>query len=1027
MSRRRVFTTGVASLALCMTPLSAFAQDSTENLLKDLSTDILPLVECDNRLEPVEFDPAVTNYCAYAYYHTNTISLRAVADDGVSVTMNDTPVDANGRVSGIDVSQGATINVVATKGGDTEKYTVTVKKLNTDYRGNEKITADVSVNGPHSGDDAALVDGNLDTGVKLTDIQRAPRKLWQSTETDKGTTGIVISLDQPRWVHRVNAWASIDAWAGTLAAGQPKHWWEADALNIAVRASENEKFTVIAKHATMRQDAGGLLYWDFGEYKQVKEIQIWFNSQKDGAEFGPMQGSEYTLKDVEVWGLPVEEEPDTDVENADYDARYTGFDPADVQTAWGVNRAQALAMQYGIMLPAWMPSDGFARGTVNGEEINKAGGLFPAFYDNTNLGPEEFLSDYVKDDSVTDQGIYNATLMDNLGQGTPWGIAKAPVAGNSISSAGEPYDFLSEGMKKHADSLVDVQYGDEGNWSQAEQDTFEKWFDWTKENYPGAVVHSNQASNEGWYNLDTLRSYVKQTEPDLISWDRYYYTTSGKWGIPFQPDDSAQMIPHILSSNGPVADMGTQLRNYRQVASEGITGDGSQPIMWGQFLDYMFDANVSDSQKSVIPMVSMAAGAKWFGLFRMEMNGYDYSSLFDADGAPRREFYEWARVLEDVRGYGDYLTALNNSFLTVKAGEYDSREAGTTGVEPGYNLADFGSTDEREVATRYGVNDVRVVNQGSVNAGKSGDVVLGYFDTLPGLSSSKQTEVFGESEDPVRAFMVVNGLVGTTDTTETKAVSGGQADKSKNPLARRTDNGSFVETAQDISVVVEQPYDNARLMLVGPETYQVQEVQVEYDEAGLGTVTLNNVGGGQARLLYWVSGDKAAESGEIDTEIGTETSGETENTGSESGTGESSNLADVSAVVPAVDAPASCTLKPFITIADTKGVQYLVDGKEVVTGKFEYGYGQKITVTAIAKDGYRLIDPNWSAEFVSPAWDSLSCGKAEPVVKDGTQQKQLPVKRMADSGSHIGVLGILVLALLAAGGTAIIAGRKRLS
>lgn len=980
---RRVLIAGVASLSLCMTPLSAFGQDSTESLLKDLSTDILPLVECDNRLVPVEFDTAVTDYCAYAYYHTNTISVRAVADDDVSVTMNGTPVDKNGRVSGIDVSQGNTIRVVASDGSDIEEYSITVKKLNTDYRGNEKITANVSVNGPHSGDDAALVDGNLDTGVKLTDIQRAPRKLWPTTETDKGTTGIVISLDEPRWVHRVNAWASVDAWNGTLAAGQPKHWWEADALNIAVRSSDDEKFTVIAKHATMRQDAGGLLYWDFGEYKKVKDIQVWFSNQKDGAEFGPMQGSEYTLKDVEVWGLPAGDEPDTDVESADFDSRYTGFDPASVQDEWGVNRAQALAMQYGIMLPAWMPSDGFARGTVNGEEINKAGGLFPAFYDNTNLGPAAFLDEYVKDESVNDQGIYNATLMNNLGQGTPWGIAKAPVAGNSISSAGEPYDFLSEDMKSHADSLVDVQYGDEGNWSQAEQDTFDKWFDWTKENYPGAVVHSNQASNQGWYNLDTLRGYVKQTEPDLISWDRYYYTTSGKWGIPFQPDNPAEMIPHILSANGPVADMATQLRNYRQVASEGITGDGTQPIMWGQFLDYMFDANVSDSQKSVIPMVSMAAGAKWFGLFRMEMNGYDYSSLFDADGAPRREFYEWARVLQDVRGYGDYLTALNNAFLTVKAGDYDSRETGTTDVEPGYNLADFGSADERNIAAKYGVNDVQVVNRGSVNGGKPGDVVLGYFDTLPGLSISKQAETFGESDDPVRAFMVVNGLVGTTDTTETKAVNGGQADRSKNPLARRTDNGSFAETAQDISIVVEQPYDNARLVLVDPETYQAREADVTFDDAGLGTVTLNDVGGGQARLLYWVSGEETSDGGAPDDNEGGVTGGEA---GGETG-GEAGGEAG----------------------EETSGETGSVTGSEAC-GEELSGSTEPVVAPAVA-----------------PEAGGQASSTVKPVEDGALKQKEQQAMRLAKTGSSIGTLGIVALALLATGSVAVVTRRQQLS
>lgn len=845
---------------LTILPVAAYAQpdgpaSSSDALIKELSTDILPLASCEDRFQPVQFDPSVHEYCAYAYYHTDTVSVRAVGVPGAVIEMNGKGADANGRGPDINVSNGADISVSASLNGVSDEYRITVKKLQTDYRGNEKISADVDVNGLKSADEGALVDGNLTTGVTLKDIKRAPRKMWITDNPSQATTGFVLTLDQPRWVHRVNAWASIDQWAGQLAAGQPKHWWEADALNIAVRASDDEPFTVIAKHATMRQDAGGLLYWDFGEYKKVKEIHIWFNNQKDGAEFGPMQGSQYTFNELEVWGLPSGQRPKDETETADFESRYTDFDPASVAETWGVNRAQALAMQYGILLPAWMPSDGYGRGTVNGEEINKAGGLFPAFYDNTNLGPNEFLEPYMKGDSVEDQGIFNATLMDNLGKGTPWAVAKAPIAGNNITSAGEPHDFLSTAAKDHADSLVDIQYGDEGNWSKEEQDNFEKWFDWSKRNYPGAVVHSNQASNEGWYNYDTLSSYVKQTKPDLISWDRYYFSTAGSWGVNYQPEDPADVIPHILSAQNPPAkmDMATQFRNYRQVASEGLTGDGSQPIMWGQYLDYSFDANVSDSQKSVIPMVSLAAGAKWLGLFRMEMNGYDYSTLFDADGAPRREFYEWARVLKDVRGYGNYLAALNNQFLTVKPGQYDKRAG--TGVEEGYKLADFGSEAERKVAAKYGVEDVKANNRGGLNSGKSGDVVLGYFDAVPGLTAAKRDRVFGESTDPVRAVMVVNGLVGSTDTSETKAISGGQwVDKTLSPLARRTDNGGFTQTSQDIKVTVKQPYENAQLMLVDPETFEAKPLDVVYGEDGVGDVTLTNVGGGQARLLYWVSG-----------------------------------------------------------------------------------------------------------------------------------------------------------------------------
>ncbi len=59
--------------------------------------------------------------------------------------------------------------------------------------------------------------------------------------------------------------------------------------------------------------------------------------------------------------------------------------------------------------------------------------------------------------------------------------------------------------------------------------------------------------------------------------------------------------------------------------------------------DLITGANVSASEKSIV-LPSLATGQKWYGLFRMEYNGYDRSSIIDHDGAPTRVVHEFSTV-----------------------------------------------------------------------------------------------------------------------------------------------------------------------------------------------------------------------------------------------------------------------------------------------------------------------------------------------------------------------------------------------
>ena len=158
-------------------------------------------------------------------------------------------------------------------------------------------------------------------------------------------------------------------------------------------------------------------------------------------------------------------------------------------------------------------------------------------------------------------------------------------------------------------------------FNRVESECFKNWFSWSKQNIPGAVVHANSWDDPSWYRDANLSYYVENAKPDLLSWDKCYWDANGG------PAPS-RVVMDLLNTN--------TWKKQREYGLKGLTGDGSSPILYGQYLDYNWDANVSASEKSIVPSLGLVTGQKWFGLFRMEYNGYDSSSIIDHDGAPTR-------------------------------------------------------------------------------------------------------------------------------------------------------------------------------------------------------------------------------------------------------------------------------------------------------------------------------------------------------------------------------------------------------
>lgn len=744
------------------------------DIVQDLYIDELPF---GNPGEPISFDTAQHTYNATAYYHTNQVSIRVRAPQAQQIVIAGRLADSQGRVAQLPVRNG--INGIPVRvtlaDGTVSTYAINIHKVSNDFRGNVLLPGTFTING--AGEDAAhaVTDGNLATEHVISPV--VPSQDWS-----QNATGVHIALGGTRYINRITTFAYPDL------VPNSNQWAWGSYFSIALK-SGNTWNTVVTK-ASLRQDSEGILYWDLNGYYPAEEIRIWSNAL-------PAKGSATAihLREMEIWGLPEGQRPQPNAPVEEGNTTYTNFNPN--VNNYGVNRAQAMAIRYGVILPAWIPSEGYGRGVFDAREYKLAGGAFPAFYDVP---------------------LFNTKLMQDLGKGTPWSILKAPSGGNSMGEHAEPYDFLSDSMRPYQNSLIDVQYGDEGGYSAQEVTKFARWFAWSKQHLPGAMVHSNQALGLGWENGDNMRNYVRTAMPDLVSWDTYYY---GAQSGPKPKDIVRSMLSNKL------------WRTQRQAALEGLTGDGSQPILFGQYLDYNWDANVSESQKSIVPMVGLATGQKWFGLFRMEYNGLDRSSIFNHDGAPTRSFYEFTQIFNDIRGLGAYLTRMNNTYMGYKAGTYQGRSESLNSID-GFKMGSWDSPEAAQANRNFGLKDVQVTNTGTVNNAQPGDVILGYFDTLQGLDKSAVSEVFGETPVAPRALMVVNALTGDTEYPSYY-------------LRTRKDNGSYRETQQSVTLRVEKPYDHAKLMMVNPQTYQAEPVQVGDN----GEVVLPNIGGGQARLLFW--------------------------------------------------------------------------------------------------------------------------------------------------------------------------------
>ena len=147
---------------------------------------------------------------------------------------------------------------------------------------------------------------------------------------------------------------------------------------------------------------------------------------------------------------------------------------------------------------------------------------------------------------------------------TPRNIATA-VTFNDVEVWGLP-----AGKTPVAPAVDNSMYERYSGFNRVEPECFKNWFSWSKQNIPGAVVHANSWDDPSWYRDANLSYYVENAKPDLLSWGKYY------WGANGGPAPSRGVMD-LLNTN--------TWKKQREYGLKGLTGDGSSPILYGQYLD----------------------------------------------------------------------------------------------------------------------------------------------------------------------------------------------------------------------------------------------------------------------------------------------------------------------------------------------------------------------------------------------------------------------------------------------------------
>ncbi|WP_229070699.1 hypothetical protein [Actinoplanes sp. DH11] len=468
--------------------------------------------------------------------------------------------------------------------------------------------------------------------------------------------------------------------------------------------------------------------------------------------------------------------------------------------ASSLSRVDAAFIRRGLVHCAWVAQATDGRWQPTPQRFRDSGFTTPTFYDPP---------------------LWDAALMAGL-PGYTWAAAKGP-AGVHLTPSTPPdltRPVLSAAQRARAGDLFSMCFGDEENYSQQLLDWLVPLTAKLRQEAPNALMHTNQYA--GQWNDTQMKNFMAVVRPDLLTFDEYYFSMSSN---------------HV---GGSITNLYNNTARYRWLALGGNDQSFTNPIAFGQYTMGFRSGNapsqeggnrvVSESEQSVVSYVTWALGGKWLNLFRWEKDAHPTSLLVrkDAGSGPTRQAQRYTTLNARMKAFSPYLSRLRShkAFLVM------GRNSGGYNTQPWLDVFAPGLDPQTRLSA------IAAANVGGANGGLPGDILVGTFRPIPGMTAEESAGIFTNPGTP--AFMVVNALA--------------------LPNADRTDEygtgGSSADTAQNVTLTFDLSDGSVRpdqLRMLNAATGQV--VSPVLTARGNGRYELVKfMGGGTGELFWWQLG-----------------------------------------------------------------------------------------------------------------------------------------------------------------------------
>jgi hypothetical protein len=394
-----------------------------------------------------------------------------------------------------------------------------------------------------------------------------------------------------------------------------------------------------------------------------------------------------------------------------------------------------LFIKHGLQLGCWVGSEDLTTERVDAAYyvVNPTDWLLSGF-----TGPTFF----------TAPKPFNKNFILNDFPKTQWSMEKAPY-GKHLNGGPTDYEmrngFLNAEQKSALSRLTTMCVGDEENYAYDIVKWTKQWYDIARTYYPDVLLHNNQWGYGGQWNEEQMRFYIQTAQPDLLTFDAYYFLPIGA---------------KISYYRGAKA-MADDLMMYRNLALGGIDGSGVDPLAFGQYTQgYKQDATyeISESELRLYYSMTWAFGGKWLNWFRW-LQGNDnnggttpnsWAMLLDngMPGQPTKYMHWVSKCNAESKAIGGHLVRLQTDKVLFVAG--DSQ---LTNGKP-------------KRVSNWGKNNGHIVS--SINSscttseyqGRKGDLYLGTFKVIP--AEKKGEPGFFASTDATY-LMIVNAFITNKD------------------------------------------------------------------------------------------------------------------------------------------------------------------------------------------------------------------------------------------------------------------------